>query len=138
MDDIHIGPLRKAYDADAERRDETEPDPWRLSLVELLAERLVSSGRRSVVDLGCGTGQLAAHLQSLGLTVSAIDLSAENVARTLARTIDAQLGDFTATPFAAAPSTAPLPSTASSTCRRQASAVRSPKRAESFAPGPWP
>lgn len=39
------------------------------------AELVRSAGNRPVADIGCGTGRVTAHLASLGLAVSGIDLS---------------------------------------------------------------
>lgn len=43
----------------------------------------------SVLDIGCGTGEDAAHLMSLGIAVEAIDASAEMVRLARARGVDA-------------------------------------------------
>lgn len=44
------------------------------------AELVRSGGNRPVADIGCGTGRVTAHLASLGLAVSGIDLSPGMVA----------------------------------------------------------
>jgi 2-polyprenyl-3-methyl-5-hydroxy-6-metoxy-1,4-benzoquinol methylase len=49
-----------------------------------------------LLELGPGTGQLAAHAARLGARVHAIDLSARNVAYCQQRGVSAQVGDFRA------------------------------------------
>jgi SAM-dependent methyltransferase len=89
--------LRTAYDADVERRDAMTPAPWRTEVVDAFLEQVTTGG--SVLELGCGTGQLAAHVAATGRPVTAIDLSPANVARTRARGITAHEASFEALPF---------------------------------------
>lgn len=94
--------LRRAYDRDAERRDQRVPDPWRLEIVDRLAA-LVGGGSDTtrVVELGCGTGQLARRLADAGCDVTAVDLSQANAERTAAKGVSAVVADFARLPFAA-------------------------------------
>jgi SAM-dependent methyltransferase len=91
--------LRSAYDADAERRDTLEVEPWRLDVMDQWAGELRARDHKSVLELGCGTGQLALHMSDNLFEVTAIDLSPGNVAAVVARGIDASVADFAELPF---------------------------------------
>mgnify|MGYP001811800599 CR=1 FL=1 len=100
MGDGHIldkAAMRAAYDADVERRDAMTPDRWRTDVVDGLLSRIGAGA--SVLELGCGTGQLAAYASSKGHPVTAIDLSPGNVAAARARGIEAHEADFSSLPF---------------------------------------
>jgi SAM-dependent methyltransferase len=84
--------LRRAYDVDASQRNAFVDLEWRAPLLERWLQQLPSSPR--LLELGPGTGQLAAHAESLGARVHAIDLSARNVACCRERGISAEVGDF--------------------------------------------
>lgn len=94
--------LQRAYDRDAERRDRATPEPWRLAIVDRLATHVRRRGGRRVLDLGCGTGQLARRLADHDLEVVAVDLSPAMVARARARGVTAIVADLDTLPFAAA------------------------------------
>lgn len=73
----------RAYDAVATRyaahfADELAHKPLDRALLELFAADV--RGQGTVVDLGCGPGQIAAHLASRGVDVQGIDLSPGMVA----------------------------------------------------------
>lgn len=91
--------LRRAYDADVERRGAMTPAKWRTDIVDVFAADLTDETRTSVLELGCGTGQLAARLQAHGLEVTAIDLSPANIAVSAARGVNAHVADFASLPF---------------------------------------
>jgi SAM-dependent methyltransferase len=91
--------LRTAYDADVERRNAMTPAPWRTDLIDRYSNPLLQGNARHVLELGCGTGQLASHMSDLGLIVTAVDLSPANVAAARARGIDAVEADFADLPF---------------------------------------
>lgn len=73
------------------------PAPWRIEVVEELLD-LVPTGT-DVLELGCGTGQLAAHVARFGWSIEAIDLSPGNVAATRDRGIAAHEASFDSLPF---------------------------------------
>jgi trans-aconitate methyltransferase len=54
------------------------------------------AGRRSIVDVGCGTGRISAALASAGFAVTGIDASAEmiEVARARAAAVDFEMADL--------------------------------------------
>ncbi len=49
------------------------PQPWLRAALAAFAERVRGLG--PVLDVGCGPGQITAHLADLGLDVSGVDLS---------------------------------------------------------------
>ncbi|MFV1970243.1 MAG: methyltransferase domain-containing protein [Acidimicrobiia bacterium] len=91
--------LARAYDSDVERRGAVTPDTWRTDIVDRFANDIRAVGARSVLELGCGTGQLARHLADQDFDVTAIDLSVANVEATQKRGIEAQVADFASLPF---------------------------------------
>lgn len=54
--------------------------PLERALLTAFAELVQAHGAGPVVDVGCGPGHLTAHLHSLGLDASGIDLSPEMIA----------------------------------------------------------
>ncbi len=92
--------LRKAYDADVERRAAMTPSSWRTNIVDSYIADLTAQGATSVLELGCGTGQLARYVSDAGFEVTAIDLSPANVKATHARGVEALEADFADLPFA--------------------------------------
>jgi SAM-dependent methyltransferase len=99
--DARTADLRRAYDADAERRDAREPEPWRHDIADALAARVHGGGAgRRVLELGCGTGQLARRLGDHDLEVVAVDLSAAMVAQARSRGVEALVADLARLPFA--------------------------------------
>lgn len=91
--------LRLAYDADAERRNARDPEAWRFDAVDDLVTRMRERGLRTVLDAGCGTGQMAEHMAHRGLDVTGLDLAPANVVFTQGRGVPAVVGDFVDLPF---------------------------------------
>ena len=89
--------LATAYDADVERRSAMTPAPWRVEVVDAFLDLVAPAAH--ILELGCGTGQLALHAMSTGRRVEAIDLSPGNVAATRSRGIPAHVASFEALPF---------------------------------------
>jgi SAM-dependent methyltransferase len=75
------------------------PARWRTDIVDRFAEDMHTAKAESILELGCGTGQLALRLVKHGLNVTAIDLSPGNVAATMGRGVEAQIADFGDLPF---------------------------------------
>ena len=71
--------LVAAYDSDVERRNAMTPAVWRTDIVDRFTESARELDAESVLELGCGTGQLARYVADKGFDVVAIDLSPENV-----------------------------------------------------------
>lgn len=88
-----------AYDTDVARREAMTPTKWRTDIVDRFAEDIRSRGAEMVLDLGCGTGQLAKHLADQDFDVTAIDLSPRNVEATRSRGVGAVVADFASLPF---------------------------------------
>jgi SAM-dependent methyltransferase len=91
--------LVAAYDADVERRNAMIPATWRTEIVDEFASDLATNGAKAVLELGCGTGQLAQYLGTLDLDVTAIDLSPGNVKAAMDRGVTAEVADFASLPF---------------------------------------
>lgn len=92
--------LRRAYDVDTARRDRRLPESWRLDIVDWFADRVRRQATTArVLELGCGTGQLARRLVEAELDVTAVDLSQANAQRTVARGVPAVVTDFARIPF---------------------------------------
>ena len=73
------------------------PAAWRIEVVDdFLA--LLDAGA-DVIELGCGTGQLAVHVASTGHAIEAIDLSPGNVAAARDRGVSAHEASFDDLPF---------------------------------------
>jgi SAM-dependent methyltransferase len=76
---------RVAYDAIAavyadQIKDTLDDRPTERALLAAFAEVIRRGPAGLVADLGCGPGQIAAHLHSLGLSVFGVDQSAEMLA----------------------------------------------------------
>lgn len=89
--------LRTAYDADVDRRTAMTPAAWRIEVVDEFLALL--DDHEDVLELGCGTGQLAAHVASTGRSIEAIDLSPGNVAAARERGVSAHEASFEGLPF---------------------------------------
>ncbi|MEU5220496.1 methyltransferase domain-containing protein [Streptomyces sp. NPDC020807] len=82
----HVTATRRSYDtvaADYERllADELDRRPLERAFLAAFVTRVdASDGPRSMADLGCGTGRIAAHLRALGADVFGVDLSPGMVA----------------------------------------------------------
>ena len=75
------------------------PATWRTEIVDEFASDLATKGTKAVLELGCGTGQLAQYLATLDLDVTAIDLSPGNVKAAMERGVTAEVADFASLPF---------------------------------------
>lgn len=97
--DLYKEDLVLAYDADAERRAVMTPAKWRLDIIDQFAHDIATAKATTVLELGCGTGQIARHLADLDFDVTAIDLSPANIQATEARGVHALVADFASLPF---------------------------------------
>lgn len=91
----------RAYDTVAETYedrfvDELRHRPRDRDLLDALARR----GRAPVIDLGCGPGQIGAHIRDHGRTVFGVDLSRRMAARAATRLDGAVIADIVALPVA--------------------------------------
>ncbi|MCL1795989.1 MAG: class I SAM-dependent methyltransferase [Clostridia bacterium] len=82
------------YDADAQRRDASEKPPWKLKLREQFTRKVLGENKISLLELGPGPGADSLFFMQNGLSVVAVDLSAEMIERCRAKGIDALEMDF--------------------------------------------
>ena len=88
--EARLAALAAAYDSDAEERNKRVM-AWRDEIIDRWAATLEPGAR--ILELGAGTGQAAARLESQGFSVMALDLSPENVARCRERGLSAAVAD---------------------------------------------
>ena len=79
-DDV-LPPLRAAYDAKVEERDAHPVEAWKDAERERFRVLLRDEGRRTLVDVGAGTGVHAAYFHDTGIDVTCVDLSPAMVNR---------------------------------------------------------
>jgi SAM-dependent methyltransferase len=79
-DDVLAG-LRLAYDAKVQERDAHDVEPWKDAERARFLALLRAESRRTLVDVGAGTGVHAAFFRDGGLEVSCVDASPAMVAR---------------------------------------------------------
>jgi SAM-dependent methyltransferase len=91
---VHFSRAAFINDGDAGDRNAIEDLEWRADVLATWLRELPPAA--GLLELGPGTGQLAAHAARLGARVHAIDLSDRNVAYCRRRGISAQVGDFRA------------------------------------------
>ncbi|GAA1401571.1 class I SAM-dependent methyltransferase [Catellatospora coxensis] len=89
-----LADLRQAYDGGAAERDSHDKEPWKVAERAAFTARLHAEQRRSLLELGAGTGQDSRHFMDAGFDVVAVDLSPEMVARCRAKGVDARVADF--------------------------------------------
>ncbi|GAB4054203.1 class I SAM-dependent methyltransferase [Catellatospora paridis] len=89
-----LAELRQAYDGGAAERDTHEKEPWRVAERAAFEARLRAEGRRSLLEIGAGTGQDSRFFMDAGYEVVAVDLSPEMVARCRAKGVDARVAHF--------------------------------------------
>lgn len=80
-----VSDTRASYDTVAETyadmfRDELDGQPVIRHLLAMYAELVRDAGNGPVVDVGCGTGRVTAHLRGLGTDAFGVDLSPGMVA----------------------------------------------------------
>lgn len=89
-----LAPLRQAYDGGAAERDTHVKEPFKVAERAAFEARLRAEGRRSLLELGAGTGQDSLFFIEQGYAVVAIDLSPEMVRRSREKGVDARVADF--------------------------------------------
>lgn len=75
-----LAAVRAAYetvatDYAALLQDELERKPWDRAVLAAFAELVLTAGGGPVLEVGCGPGRIAGHLDGLGLDVRGLDLS---------------------------------------------------------------
>ena len=81
--------LNAYYALDAKRRNEHTPQEWKLGLRESFLRMIQVEGKSSLLEIGAGTGKDSRFFADRGLTVTAVDLSAEMVKLCRRKGIDA-------------------------------------------------
>lgn len=72
--------LRESYDKFASDRDASEPQDWKIVEREKFLSFLQNEGKRSLLEIGTGTGRDAKFFQDRGLKIVGIDISPVMVA----------------------------------------------------------
>ncbi|WP_020547375.1 class I SAM-dependent methyltransferase [Nonomuraea coxensis] len=98
-DDV-IGPLRKAYDGGAKRRDGSGKQEWKLAERTAFLNVVRDAGGGRMLEIGAGTGQDSAYFQDNGLDVVAVDLSPAMVSLCREKGLEAHVMDFLHLDFA--------------------------------------
>jgi len=93
MDNIKQN-LRAYYNQEADIRDSGEKQDWKLQIRQSFCEMAKSEDKRTLLELGAGTGHDSKFFMENGLQVVAVDLSAEMVKRAREKSIDAYEMDF--------------------------------------------
>jgi SAM-dependent methyltransferase len=86
--------LRKFYDREATLRNEREKQAWKIRERSAFARLLQGENKRTLLELGAGTGHDSRFFMEQGFTVTAVDLSAEMVRLCREKGIDAHVLDF--------------------------------------------
>lgn len=91
-DDV-VSSLRTIYDARAAKRDTAAKQSWKLEERGAFLDRLQAIEATTLLDLGAGTGQDSAYFAARGLTVTAVDIAPEHVAKCRDKGLTAEVRD---------------------------------------------
>lgn len=87
--------LRASYDdSAAARRDATPKADWKVAERSAFLDRLRAARARTLLEIGCGSGQDSAWFQDEGLEVTAVDLSPAMVSLARAKGVRAEVRDL--------------------------------------------
>ena len=86
--------LRRAYDAMVAEREGKTLYSWKVAERARFLAMVQAEGKKSLLEIGVGTGRDSLFFQTQGLRVTATDLSPAMVARCREKGIDAQVVDF--------------------------------------------
>jgi SAM-dependent methyltransferase len=86
--------LRVAYDRAVCERDGKVKAPWKLEERGRFLSMLRAEGKRTLLEIGAGTGQDGLFFQENGLQVTCTDLSPENVRRCQEKGLRAHVAEF--------------------------------------------
>jgi SAM-dependent methyltransferase len=92
-DDV-LADLRASYDRGAAERESMPKQQFKLAERAAFLDRLGVVEAKTLLEIGAGTGQDSVFFAGAGLTVVAVDLSPEMVARCRAKGIEAYERDF--------------------------------------------
>ncbi|MCL1787930.1 MAG: class I SAM-dependent methyltransferase [Defluviitaleaceae bacterium] len=86
--------LRKFYNQEAQHRNMSEKQDWKQAERQHFLSLAQSEGKQTLLELGAGAGHDSLFFQENGMTVTAIDLSAEMVKHCQTKGINAHELDF--------------------------------------------
>jgi SAM-dependent methyltransferase len=86
--------LRESYDRSAEQRDRKERAPWKIGERARFLSLLQAEGKRSLLEIGAGTGKDSEFFQDNGMDVTSTDLSPEHVRLCREKGLNASVRDF--------------------------------------------
>ncbi len=94
-----INNLRQSYDRQAEERDKRQISTWKIEERDYFLSMLQQENKRSLLEIGAGTGQYAKFFHDKGLTIICTDLSPEMVRLCRAKGLTAYTMDFLSLDF---------------------------------------
>jgi SAM-dependent methyltransferase len=94
-----LNDLQTAYDRKATERDQHETSEWKQNERQRFLSLLRNEEKRSLLDVGAGTGVHGKFFQDQGIEVICIDLSYENIRRCREKGLAAYVMDFLNTAF---------------------------------------
>ena len=86
--------LKKYYDQEAELRNSSEKEEWKKNQRARFYSYIKAEGKKSLLEIGAGTGNDSRFFMDCGLSVIAIDLSSEMVKLCKEKNIEAYELDF--------------------------------------------
>lgn len=86
--------LAQSYDNDSNRRAANQLPEWKIEVRQRFMERLIAENKKSLLEIGAGTGIDGVYFQGNGLDVTCIDLSPESVKKCTERGLSAKVMDF--------------------------------------------
>jgi len=87
--------LIEAYNKHAQERDTYKKEAWKVEERVNFLTLLQSKNKRSLLEIGAGTGQDSKFFQDIGMTVTCIDLSPEMIKLCQQKGLSAQVMDMT-------------------------------------------
>lgn len=94
MYDQIINELRIAYDSSAEKRDQTPKSSWKIEARQAFLDLLQRENKRSLLEIGAGTGTDGKFFHDNGLEVTCTDLSPQMIRLCQAKGLTAHVMDF--------------------------------------------
>lgn len=89
-----IDDLRRSYDRMAEERDRRPIAAWKIAERQRFLSMLQEEGKRTLLEIGAGTGAHSQFFRDEGLDVTSTDLSPRNVELCRAKGLNAHAMDF--------------------------------------------
>ncbi len=98
-----ITSLRTAYEQKVEERSQAPLSPWKTAARDYFLTLLQQEGKKTLLEVGAGTGHDSLFFQTQGLTVTCTDLTPLMVAHCCAQGLQAEVVDFAQLPKHFAP-----------------------------------